>query len=326
MWSDRGLMPRLAAVAVACALLCTAGTTAAQACCTATGSSGFGVVGRCYLAVLAAQVSYERGFGTFDASGRFQALRHAEVDDVVVALGGGVRLWTPAVQLYGSVPVRFQYRALESLPAATAVGFGDSSVGLRVMTVEDLMTGLVASEPATWMPFVEPFVGVRAPTGRSPSESVEPTSVDATGDGAWAALGGVAVTKFITLMTAANLTVSYGRRFAHRVRRGAGSVLYSPGDEVGARLGIVHVFDLFWSASVFASGIFTGTAAADGQAMAGSATRRIRFGAGVERYVVFPTWQIGVSASVDPPVDGLGQNVPFAGSTVSLQLQRNVTW
>ena len=121
-------------------LLLSPRTGRAQACCTATGSSGFGVVGRCYFAVLATQLSYERGYGTFDSRGRFSRLRNAEVDDFVVALGGGVRLGTPALQLHGSIPLRMQYRDLHGLPAASAVGFGDASLMLRAMAVEDRMT------------------------------------------------------------------------------------------------------------------------------------------------------------------------------------------
>jgi hypothetical protein len=307
-------------------LLLSPRTGRAQACCTATGSSGFGVVGRCYFAVLATQLSYERGYGTFDSRGRFSRLRNAEVDDFVVALGGGVRLGTPALQLHGSIPLRMQYRDLHGLPAASAVGFGDASLMLRAMAVEDRMTGLDVSRPASLLPFVEPFAGVRMPTGRAPRYSTEPTGVDAMGDGAWTAIGGVALTKFITLQTAATLTASYGRRFPHRVRRGTGSAVYSPGDEISARFGLVRVFDLFWSGSLFVSGIFTRPVAIDGHRIAASSTRRIRVGAGVQRYIVFPTWEVGVSASVDPPIDGFAQNIPFPGSTVSLLLQRNFTW
>lgn len=316
----------MGALAVALTLTLGASSARAQACCTATGSSGFGVVGRCYFAALASELSYERGFGAFDAKGRFAPLSRAEADDVVLALAGGVRLGTPMLQLYGSVPVRFQYRDLHGLPAASAVGFGDSSATLRAMTLEDRMTGIDLSRPATLIPFVEPFIGVRVPTGRPATRSSEPTGVDAMGEGGWAVSAGVALTKYVTLSTAASVTASYGRRLPYSVERGTRSSKFQPGDELDVRLGVVHVFDLLWSASGFVSGRFTAESSLGGAGIRDSQTRRIRLGAGVERYLVFPTWQLGLSASLDPPLAGFGQNLPFAGTTLSLSMQRNFTW
>lgn len=322
-----GALARVArALAAALTLTLAASTARAQACCTATGSSGFGVVGRCYFAALASELSYDRGFGTFDAQGRFEQLSRAEADDIVLALAGGVRLGTPMLQLYGSVPVRLQYRDLHGLPAASAVGFGDSSVTLRAMTVEDRMTGIELARPATLIPFVEPFIGLRAPTGRPATRSTEPTGVDAMGEGGWVASAGVALTKYVTLSTAATITASYGKRFPYQVEQGKSAAKFQPGDELDARLGVVHVFDLLWSASAFVSGRFTAESGLDGVSIGESRTRRIRLGAGVERYLVFPTWQLGLSASLDPPLAGFGQNLPFAGTTLSLSMQRNFTW
>lgn len=299
----------------------------AQACCTATGSSGFGVVGRCHFAALAAQLAYERGHGSFDARGRYRTLRGAEVDDVVLSLGGGIRLGTPAWQIYGSVPLRLQYRDLGGLAPAGAVGPGDASVGLRYMAVEDLVTGIDVHDARTFVPFVEPFVGVRAPTGRGPTGSKTPSGVDATGDGAWTAFAGVAVTKFLTLRDALVLVGSWGYRFPHDVAAaGGGARRFSPGQEVRARLAFVRVFNLFWSGSVFASVIFTSDVAQDGQRVPYSATRRVRFGASLMRYVVYPYWKLGLSASLDPPIEGFGQNIPFASASVACLVQRNFTW
>jgi hypothetical protein len=298
-----------------------------QACCTATGSSGFGVVGRCHFAVLAAQIAYERGHGTFDSDGNYRALYSAEVDDVVLSLAAGIRLWSPKLQVYGSVPLRLQYRDLDGLPADTAVGPGDASLALRYLAVEDLVTGLQWSDLRSLLPFVEPYVGGRAPTGRGPTESTSPSGVDATGDGTWTAFAGVAITKFVTLHDAVVLDGSYGLRFEHDVSSPSGPTRrYAPGNEIRARLAGVHVFNLFWSGSLFASAIVTGDASQDGSAIPSSGTRRVRVGASVQYYVVYPNWELGVSASLDPPVSGLGRNIPFAGASGTLLLQRNFTW
>lgn len=222
-------MRRFAQFLAAIAVALSPALARAQACCTATGTSGFGVVGRCHFAVLAAQLSYERGHGSFDANGDYHPLSHAEVDDVVLSLAGGIRLGTPKLQVYGSIPLRLQYRDLEGLSSDSAVGPGDASLALRAMAVEDLVTGIQWSDARSFLPFVEPYVGGRAPTGKGPTESDRPSGVDATGDGTWTAFAGVSVTKFVTLSDAVVLDGSYGYRFEHDVSSpSGGSRRYSP--------------------------------------------------------------------------------------------------
>ncbi|MCA9599354.1 MAG: hypothetical protein KC776_38870 [Myxococcales bacterium] len=320
-------MRRFAQFLAAIAVALSPALARAQACCTATGTSGFGVVGRCHFAVLAAQLSYERGHGSFDANGDYHPLSHAEVDDVVLSLAGGIRLGTPKLQVYGSIPLRLQYRDLEGLSSDSAVGPGDASLALRAMALEDLVTGIQWSDARSFLPFVEPYVGGRAPTGKGPTESDRPSGVDATGDGTWTAFAGVSVTKFVTLSDAVVLDGSYGYRFEHDVSSpSGGSRRYSPGNEIRGRLALVHVVNLFWSGSVFASAIASTNARQDGNTIPNSGTRRVRVGASVQYYVVYPYWEVGASVSADPPVSGLGKNIPFAGANASLMLQRNFTW
>lgn len=312
---------------IALALLLCARGAGAQACCTATGSSELGVVGRCHFGVIASQLAYDRGFGSFDARGKYRSLEGAEVDDVVLTLAGGVRLGTPALQVHGTLPLRLQHRELSGLPTATRFGLGDASLGFRAMLIEDLVAGLDLSEPRTLLPFFEPFVAVRAPTGRAPSDSETPTQADVMGDGAWTAIGGAQITKFLTLHQAVAVTGSYAHRFPHDVSSAAGRTRrYSPGDELDAKLAYVHVVDMFWSFSVFSTGRWTLQASNDGAEVPDSASRRIRFGAGLSHYLSYPTWQLTASAAFDPPVDGLSENVPFAGSSLALGLQRNFTY
>ncbi|MCK6537074.1 MAG: hypothetical protein L6Q84_29245 [Polyangiaceae bacterium] len=318
---------QLASTALGAALFALAGAVRAQACCTATGSSELGVVGRCHFAVLASQLSYDRGFGSVDARGKYQSLDGSRVDDAVLTLAGGVRLGTPALQAHAAVPLRLQHRELRGLPAATRLGPGDASLGLRAMVVEDLVAGLDLSEPRTLLPFIELFVAGRFPTGRDASDSDTPTQADVTGEGAWSLLGGAQITKFVTLHQAVVATGSYARRFPHDVTGANGQTRrYAPGDEVDAKLAYVNVFDLFWSATLFSTARFTARAANDGVAVPDSDTRRVRFGGGVSHYLSYPYWQLTFSASFDPPVDDFAKNVPFASVTAGLTVQRNFTY
>lgn len=317
----------LTSLGVVAALLSGARSAAAQACCTATGSSELGVVGRCHFGVIASQLGYDRGFGSFDADGRYEELEGAEVDDVVLTLAGGVRLGTPALQVHGTLPLRMQYRELAGLTAATRFGAGDASLGFRAMLLEDLVAGIDLSEPETLLPFVEPFLGVRFPTGRAASDSETPTQADVMGDGAWTLLGGAQVTKFLTLHQALAVTGAYAHRFPHQVSSATGQTRrYSPGDEIDAKLSYVNVLDLFWSFSVFSTVRWTLPAESDGDEIPDSATRRVRFGAGLSHYLTYPTWQLTASASFDPSLDGVSKNVPFAGTSAALGLQRNFTY
>ena len=317
----------IASAALGAALLLDAGNAAAQACCTATGSSELGVVGRCHFAVLATQLGYDRGLGSFDSSGGFRSLGGAEVDDAVFTLAGGVRLGTPALQVHGTMPVRLQHRDLRGLAPATRIGAGDASLGLRAMVLEDWVAGLDLSEPGTLLPFVELFVASRFPTGRDAGDSETPTQADVMGEGAWTALGGAQVTKFLTLHQAVVVTGSYAHRFAHDVSGVQGQTRrFSPGNEVDAKLAYINVLDMFWSATVFSTLRWTLPASSDGERIADSDSRRWRLGAGVSHYLSYPYWQLTLSASFDPPVDGVSKNVPFAGVSTGLTFQRNFTY
>jgi hypothetical protein len=200
-------------------------------------------------------------------------------------------------------------------------------LALRATALEDPLSGIEPAKPRSWLPFLEPFVGVRVPTGRSPSDSDDSAQADVTGDGGWTLFGGVAITKFVAVRHALLASGSYGYRFAHDVDSPSGPARhFEPGSEVDAKLGYMHVLSVFWSWTAFASYRATFDASYDGVKVADSATRRIRVGASVSHYLVYPTWQLSLSGALDPPVSQLGRNVPFAGSSLALGLQRHFTY
>jgi hypothetical protein len=277
--------------------------------------------------VLASQLSYDRGLGSFDAYGNYARLRDAEVDDVVLTLAGGVRLGTPALQVHAAVPLRLQYRELSGLAHATRFGAGDATLGFRAMVVEDAMGGIDLSDAGSLSPFFEPFIGARAPTGRAASDSETPTQADVMGDGAWSVFGGVAVSKFLTLAHALKLTGAYAHRFAHDVPGAAGADRrFAPGDEIDVNLAYLNLVDIYWSWTVFSSARWTLPAVSDDVRIENSDARRVRVGVGVSYYLTYPTWQLNTSVAADPPLSGLSKNVAFAGVTASLGLQRNFTY
>jgi hypothetical protein len=296
----------------------------AQSCCTTTGSSDFGSVPHGRFAAVATDLTWDRAFGSFEGDAHYRRLKSAEVDDVVWRWGGGIRLGVPWLQVYASLPQKLQYRRLSGLAPATRVGIGDAQAGLRATLVEDRVERLDAGRPATWFPFIEPFIGVRAPSGRPPDASETETQADVMGDGAWLLFGGLSLTKYVNDDNAVALAGTWGHRFSRTVTTAAGSAhRFEPGSEYDARLSWLRVIGLFWSFSVFGNLRVTGTPRTDGVEIDDGATRRVRAGASVLRYLWYPAWQVSVAFDSDLPLGGLGKNVPFAGTSLTLSLQRN---
>jgi hypothetical protein len=299
--------------------LCFSHGARAQTCCTTTGANELGVVDRDHFAALGAELVHDRGYGTFDADGSFSGLRGAEIDDFVFSLGGGIRLFPRALQLNAALPLRFQYRELGAAQGSH-FGLGDASASLRYLLVDG---GRPGAPDGRFVPFVEPFAGARLPTGTGPDDASDPTLVDATGDGAAMFYAGVLLVEFLNDDDALKLEAVFGHRFDHELETADGPRSFGPGPEFTARAGFGHRINLHWSWDVFLALRATGASSLNGATVADSSTHRLRAGAALAHYLRFPTWQLVVSASFDPPIDGFGSNVPFAGSSLILGLRRN---
>jgi hypothetical protein len=310
-------------VAILALGLSSATRAAAQACCTATGSEEFGVVSRCSSAVIAAQLAAEHALGSFDAAGRHRSIA-ASVDDVVLVLGAGVRLWPRALQIHGSVPFRLQRRDFPGLEPKTAAGLGDLALALRWTAISDLLEPLSA-DPATWLPYLDFHAGSRVPTGRPPEDSEEPSGADVTGDGTWSPFAGVKVSKFFGIHHAAQLQAGYTARLARDVPAGpgGGAASFDAGDVITLRAAWLYLHDLTFSGGPFVQLELTGPAEQDGQRIAGSDARRLRFGAHLSWVLEYPIWEAMLSASTDAFWDGAAKNVPFAGPAVGVSLSRH---
>ena len=116
----------------------------AQSCCVSTGASDFAVVGRMETATVAAMLQYEPTVGTYGTDGVYAAIKDAVIQDVVFKAGVGLRPLPAAHgwQLNLAVPLRYQYRDLEGMPAAQRFGLGDVSFGTRYTPLEDRLLGL----------------------------------------------------------------------------------------------------------------------------------------------------------------------------------------
>lgn len=313
----------LVAVVMAASSLLVAQEASAQACCTATGAGEFAVVGRCHDGVAAAQLSFERAWGSYDQQGRHNALGSAEVDDVILALGAGQRVITDSLQVHGSVPLRMQYRRFGDAEGTIAAGLGDAAFALRWTALEDRMGGLDLSEAGSLLPFLDVYAGLKVPSGRAPEHSQTSTGADITGDGAWQAIAGAKLSKFVTSSHVLAIQGEYAHRFSREIERSGSATSFDAGEELSAQLSWLQIHDLFWSWGAFGKAQWTLNAREDGAIVEESAMRRLRMGAHLTHGVQFPQWEVTLAASVDAWWSGANRNVPYVGPSAALTLRRN---
>lgn len=295
----------------------------AQACCTATGAGEFAVVGRCHNSVLTAQLGYEPTLGTYDSQGRFNAFRGASLQDMLVSVGAGSRFGTERFQVYGSIPLRVQYRQFSGMDGSWGWGVGDGSLGVRWMFLEDMMSGIFAGDRDTYFPFLDGYLNLRIPSGRAPEVANDPVGADVTGRGHWSAVAGLKAVKFVTYKHVVGAYGEVGYSLGRPIERGQRTLDYRPGPEVATGVTYQYIRSVRWSWGAMAGIRFEGTAAEEGETIQGSSKRRLLLGAHFTRSLVFPFWEASISATNDAWGDFGGRNMPFVGPTIAISVQRN---
>lgn len=313
----------LSMILVATLMLGASDEAAAQACCTATSTGEFSVVGRCHQSVITSRLGFEPTVGSYDTDGRFRSAADASIYDAVWAVGAGSRLGTRRFQVYGSLPLRLQYRNFDEVDASTGLGLGDAGVGVRWTLLEDPMAGIDFGDTASWLPFFDLYVNASLPTGRSPEAGQHSMDADVTGAGIWSATAGVRLSKFVTrrwiIGAQGDMTIPTGRQVETRGE----SVHFRPGREAGASATLLHIPTVFWSWGLNAGMRWTGESAEAGQPITGSSARRLTLGAFVTRALDYPFWEATLAVSTDPWWDGPAYNLSFVGPAVTIGVQRN---
>ena len=294
----------------------------AQACCTATGGGEFGVVGTCHQAVLTAQSSFEPTVGSYDAEGEYRSFGDAGLYDLVTTLGGGTRFGTERFQLYGSVPLRLQYRDLVG-SAATGWGIGDAAAGVRYMVARDNMTGIDWGQPDSYVPFVDLYLTGHIPTGTAPDASNDPAGADITGNGHWGVTGGMRATKFLQIRHIVGAYAELNQYLNRNIEQGGETVSQRPGTELGMGLTYMHIPSVQWSWGAYLGLHVAGDTYQADAAVPDSATRRLVGGVHITRHVAYPFWEVTLSATNDAWGDRGGKNLPFVGPSVAVSVQRN---
>ena len=312
----------VAAVAWSAVHLLAPAPAAAQACCTATGAGEFAVVGRCQDKVLGAQMSYQRGLGSYADDGEYRSLDHAEVNDVTLSVGGGFRVIDKSFQLYGSAPLRLQQRGLDGTGTNTSVGLGDVGLAARWTALADNMAGLDFGEADSLVPFLDLYAGTKLPTGRPAEDSEVTTGSDIMGDGSWQLYAGAKAAKFIAPEHVFGLRGQYSYAFARTIDHGGTSTEYRPGPTWLGALSYLYIHDLFWSGGLVATYEWSARAESGGALVPDSESRRLSFGGHITHGFDFPFWEATLSVTVDSWWERGGENVPFVGPSASVALRR----
>jgi hypothetical protein len=255
-----------------------------------------------------------------NAEGQVNGLGGNRVLNTALAIGGGIRFLSERLQVQGTLPLVYQYRALGGYEE-TGAGPGDAELNLRFAALQDDTEGI--SETGSWFPFVEPFVGVRFPSGRPPGRSERVTQADVTGTGDWQVATGVRLSRFVTEADVVFSSGGWGHAFPRTVQRGGESLLFHRGGEVSVSLGYLRFLSLFWALGGSASYRFVTRAREDGEAIAGTGTRQLTIGAQISHFLSWPSWQITLGVAMDPPIDRVSAGLPFIGVGGSLSLQRH---
>lgn len=290
----------------------------AQACCSGAAASEFGIVGRDDRALVGARLRAEHLPWTAGEDGEVRALEGASVSDFVLDIGGGVRPLGPRLQLQALLPLRLQHRAFGELDEVGG-GLGDASLFTRFVAVSDEKHPLALG--GSWVPFVEPYVGVRFPTGRAPASAELSTLADVTGGGAYALLGGFRATRAITHDDTLLLGFGYGHSFPHDIDVGGTSHSAAPGDDWALVSAWFHAFGPEWLLGVSAGVRGAGDAHSDGANVEDSSRHRVALGADLSYLPEHSGLQLRVGSALDPPIDGFAKNEPFLGFALALSVE-----
>lgn len=332
----RSLPRRAACAALVLGLALVSAPALAQSCCGVVAGDEMAVVPPYERAVFVSQVSAKHMFGRHDSEGAYQPLADdVSATDLQLALGGGFRFpFYDRLQLHGGFSGRLQHRTLpglepESTESATALGPGDLSLSLRWSLLYDDRRGLFLRD-ASGAPWLDVFVGTKAPTGRY-QEGPAPRDLARTmGDGTWGVSGGVRAIKYLTPGHAARLSLRYDARLVRDADQAlTGHSEFSPGDQVGLAFGYLGVRRMRWMYGLTATVTFTRTSrarepGADFRELRGTEMRETTLAANVTRVLIMPQLDLSMSVVYTLPLPQLSQNLSWEGVQGGLSLRYHV--
>ena len=296
-------------------LLCFAGQSYSQACCSATGSLRFAKVGHCQWRTLNTRLSYEPRLHSFNNDGDRSSIGNYSGYKATLLTGYGTKLFTDRFQLNAIIPVSISHASLTSLNREdTRLDLGDIQFGGSFLLLKDNSTGITWANPETFIPFLDLSLSAKAPTGTDLNDIDDVLLQDLpTGDGFWAYTAGLSFIKFLTVHHVVSL--QFDRTFFQSRSLDAGEQGKEKKDpENKWGFNYLYVQDLVhsYSISLNLSEIDTGE----------SAVWTITY----NHALVVPHWELSVGYSFYSP-EFLGlktTNISYAAPSLSIGLRWNL--
>ncbi len=267
----------------------------AQACCAGASALTPGRLAPYEEELFGAQAKGALALGSFDDGGTYHASppRTGELDleedlfaSVRATSHAQVTLLTPLVQTWRRVPGH----------AELGGGVGDVNLSGR--------WDFTFAGASRYVPGIAALAGVTLPTGTPPDEASEPLATDATGVGAVQGNGGVGVEqRFGAWLVSASALV------ALRGARTVSGVHEALGPQLTAQAALVHTFENEMALGGALTFAVEGDARIDGKSVASTGRRSTQLAA-VGLFPLNDAWRLQASASYQPPIGGLGRNLP----------------
>ncbi len=289
----------------ALALLASPALAHAQACCAGASAITPARLGLHEQALVGVLVTASTGLGSYDAARTFRATPPGvgELDlrqDVVAALR-----WLERGQLGVLIPLHASWRRSPTTGAELGGGLGDLSLNLRYDAINN--------REYRYLPGIALLGGVTLATGRPPESARRPLGSDATGTGATQFSVGLALERSF-----GDFLLNVTGLASKRTRR----EVFGVDSELGTHLMALFAvgYTLFEETAV--AGVLTytheGDARIDGQAVPDTASGRLRVSLAASS-TISDAWRLQGAAFIDPPLDGLGRNLPSSvGATLGL--------
>jgi hypothetical protein len=302
------LAPVMAAIVVMVLAAVQPGSAYGQACCGSTQSSGIGRLGTGQRLLVGLDLQYR------DYYGHFQGTRHASTSGTIIELRqtlfSTIRVGRD-FQIGLTVPFVENHKDFENI-SEWGGGIADPAMSFRYELVQ---TGLYRRLPGVGLGLT-----AKAPLGRSIFNSMERgTSLlqtDVTGTGAYE-LGANAQLEwtrqgwFFGLSPALQLAVPFDNEQSRRVSRGPLVALTA---SVGYALYVPWMADEFLYLSLATSVEHTSGLRVDGAPLVAGSEQRSSVTLQAGGFVTHHLF-LGLRVGIDPPIDGLGENLLSAWNT-----------
>ncbi|RAL20257.1 hypothetical protein DL240_17920 [Lujinxingia litoralis] len=258
--------------------------------------------------------------GSYDARGHFVTLGDTRAADLVLRLGGGLRVGVEALQVHAEAALPLAYRALAGEQVAPWVGPIEGLVGVRWTLLDDLRLGLDSALRASWVPTVELYARLGVPVWRGQRGVAVGGGAALLEAGAWEPGGGARLAKYISYRDVVSWSLEGAFALARSTEGGAG---VRGGASLRSVVTWTRVHSMTLSYGALGEVALRGAVYQDEQTQAATGPAlAVRVGGFVSYALAYPYWEISAQLSSDWVGPRGAYNLPYVGPRVGVSLQR----